>query len=669
MARRPFTAKDLATLDRLSDPRLSPDGRYVVYCLQVINFDAGKNRHELWLLDLKARVPSPRRLAISKDGATHARFAPDGKRIYFLSSRNKNIAQIFHTDLKGGKAKAATRSPVNVETFRLAPDGSHLVFSARVYPDCRSLEETGKRLDKLAAEKYKAVLYKRLFVRHWDEWMDGRVKHLFALALDKKGNPAGKSTALVHGFDGNIPPNPFGDETAFTIAPNGKSAVFTARVSGDNEPWNTVFNLWCVPLNGKIPPENFTPNSLGTIASPVFSPDGNKLAYLSMKRAGFEADKYWIMLRDMKTGNTREVASDWDRSPEQIVFTPDGKKLIAVAFDTGNRRLFSIDVMTGKVFPLTQEGHVGGFAMAENAIVYGHDSLTSPPALFIMTLDGKNITQLTAHNKKALAQIHFSPFEQFSFPGWNNETVCGYVIKPADFKVGRKYPVAFLIHGGPQSSFGNAFGYRWNPQVWAGAGYAVVMIDFHGSVGYDQAFTDAVSGHWGDRPLEDLQKGWAYALKKFSFLDAARAAAAGASFGGYMVNWMAGTWNKPWKCFVNHDGVFDLRSMYYSTEELWMQEWDFGGPAYDAPEKHEEFNPVRYVTKWTKPMLVIHGGKDFRVPLEQGIATFTALQRRGIPSQFLHLPEENHWVLKPQNLVQWFDAMLNWMNDWTRPSH
>jgi dipeptidyl aminopeptidase/acylaminoacyl peptidase len=289
--------------------------------------------------------------------------------------------------------------------------------------------------------------------------------------------------------------------------------------------------------------------------------------------------------------------------------------------------------------------------------------------LFRIGAGGSPPEPLTKHNAAALTELAFGDCEQFRFRGWNDDEVCGYVVKPAAFVAGRKYPVAFIVHGGPQSSMGNHFHYRWNPQIYAGAGYAVVFIDFHGSTGYGQAYTDAISGHWGDRPLEDLQKGWAHALAHYEFLDGTRAGALGASYGGYMMNWIAGHWARPasgpWRCLVNHDGVFDARMSYYGTDELWFDEWEHGRPHYQHAAAYEKFNPVNHVAAWQTPMLVIHGELDYRVPIEQGIATFTALQRRGIASQFLHFPDENHWVLKPQNSVQWHQTVLAWLDRWT----
>ena len=319
-----------------------------------------------------------------------------------------------------------------------------------------------------------------------------------------------------------------------------------------------------------------------------------------------------------------------------------------------------MDVASGAVKALTDQGSVGGFSVAAaggGLVVCALDTLGAPAQL----------VQLTRHNADALGRIAFGDYEPFVFPGANDEPVHGYVVKPAGFVAGQKYPVAFLIHGGPQGSMGNHFHYRWNPQTYAGAGFAVVCIDFHGSTGYGQRFTDAISGDWGGKPLEDLQRGWAFALAKYDFLDASRAAALGASYGGFMVNWIAGVWPEPWRCLVSHEGVFDCRMMAYSTEELWFDEWEHGGTPFVRPADFERFNPVNHVVDWRVPMLIVQGGKDFRIPTEQGLGAFTALQRRGVPSQFLYFGEENHWVLKPQNSLQWHTTVEAWLKRWTGP--
>lgn len=283
-----------------------------------------------------------------------------------------------------------------------------------------------------------------------------------------------------------------------------------------------------------------------------------------------------------------------------------------------------------------------------------------------MKRDGSDLRQITRINADRLAAARLGEAEQFTFRGWNDDTVYAWIVKPVDFDSAKTYPVAFLIHGGPQGSFGNDFHYRWNPQTYAGSGYAAVMIDFHGSTGYGQEFTDAIRGDWGGKPLEDLQKGLAAALERYAWMEGERICALGASYGGYMINWIAGNWPDRFRCLVNHDGVFDQRMMYYATEELWFPEWEHGGVYWRNPEGYEKHNPALHVDEWRTPMLVIHGSADFRVPLEQGIGAFTALQRQGIPSLFLHFPDENHWVLKPHNSIQWHETVLRWLNEWTK---
>jgi acylaminoacyl-peptidase len=337
--------------------------------------------------------------------------------------------------------------------------------------------------------------------------------------------------------------------------------------------------------------------------------------------------------------------------------------LYALAQDAGQRRLFAVDVKTGRVQALTGDGHVAAVDAARRAVVVARDSLDSPAQ--IAEIGSKHQEHALTHvGEDALSQTPMSSYEPFTFAGWNNETVQGYVVKPTDFQAGRKYPVAFLIHGGPHGSFGNAWSYRWNPQVWSGMGYAVVMIDFHGSTGFGEAFAKSIVGHWGDRPLVDLQNGWSFALSKYQFLDGQHACALGGSYGGYMVAWIAGNWPKPWKCLVDHDGVFDIRLMSYSTDIPGFQQAQNTAATWVDSAAVERFNPIDHVADWTVPILVVHGGRDDRVPLDQGMGAFEAAQLRHVPSQLLYFPDENHWVLKPQNSVQWYATVEAWMKRW-----
>ena len=658
-----FTAKDMASLDRLSDPRVSPDGRYVLYSVRSMDYPANKASMSLWIADLKAKI-APRRLKISDGGASSGRWSADGKAIYFTSSRAGGTEQVFRTDLAGESAVQVTSAPFDVLAYKVAPNDKTIVVAQAVFPDCADFACSEARLAAKTATKATGVVYDRLFVRHWDTWNDGTKNHLFAWSLDDKGVASGQPIDLMKGFDGDTPTKPYGGDEDFAITPDGKTVTFSAKVAGKDEPWTTNYDVWSVALDGSERPRNLTAVNKAWDAAPVFSPDGKWAAYRAMKRPGFEADRFGIIVRDMASGQERELAPAWDRSADAIAWSRDGKTIYATALDVGQGKLFAIDAKTGKVTPLTGEGHVSAFDVGPTGLVYASDSLKSPSELF--TLAGKGApVKVASVSGEALKDVAWGEPEQFSFKGWNDETVHGFVVKPANFDPAKKYPVAFLIHGGPQGSFSNSWSYRWNPQIYANAGYAVVMVDFHGSTGYGQAFTDAISQHWGDRPLEDLQKGWAFATQKYSFLDTDRACALGASYGGYMINWIAGNWNEPWKCLVDHDGVFDTRSMGYATEELWFTEWENGGTPWQPNTTYETFNPVNHVANWSKPQLVIQGQLDYRIPAEQGLSAFTALQRKGVPSKLLYFPNENHWVLKAQNSVQWHKEVLDWLDQWT----
>jgi dipeptidyl aminopeptidase/acylaminoacyl peptidase len=383
-----------------------------------------------------------------------------------------------------------------------------------------------------------------------------------------------------------------------------------------------------------------------------------------MKRPGFEADRFAIKVA--RNGVVREVAPGWDRSVSRLGVARDGRTLLATADDIGQHALFAIDAASGRASKLSGAGYVADYAPARDGVVATWHDLATPPDLYLLPRSGER-RRLTNVNETLLSTRPLGAFEQFSFKGWNDETVYGYAVKPFGFVEGGKYPIAFIVHGGPQVSFANQWNWRWNAQTFGGRGYGVVFIDFHGSPGYGQAFTDSISEHWGDRPFEDLQKGLAAALAKYPWLDGKRACSLGASYGGYMQNWIAGNWPDGFRCIVNHAGIFDTRSMYYTTEELWFTEWENGGPYYATPEIHERFNPANYVTKWKTPMLVTHGEHDFRVPYTQGIATFTALQRRGVESRFVVFPDENHWVLKPSNSMYWYGQVLTWLDAHTQP--
>ena len=661
-APRGFTVEDLVRLERVGSPALSPDATRVVYTVRSTNMEKNKGNTQLWMLDLRNAAAKPVRLTQGDASSTDPEWSAKGDAIYFLSARSGS-SQVYRMPAGGGDAVKVTDLPVDVDNFRLSPTGERIALSMGVYRDCADLACSKTRA--AAADKNKATgkVYDRLFVRHWDTWADGRNAVLYSAPLDGSGKVSAAPVSLSGSIDGDVPSKPFGDRDEYRFSPDGKSIVFGVRVAGKTEAWSTNFDLYTVPSSGGAP-RNLTLDNPAWDAKPTFSPDGKTLAYLAMKKPGFEADRFQLVFMDLATGKKRMVADKWDRSIADYKWTPDGTAILAAADDVGNHRLFSIDAASGKVTALSSNGYVSAFDVRGDTVVVAQANLSGPAQLYKARLgDSKTAAvQLTNLNAEALKDVKFGEYEQFSFKGAKGDTVYGYVMKPWNAVAGQKYPVAFLIHGGPQGSFGNSWSYRWNPQTYAGAGYATVFIDFHGSTGYGQAFTDSISGDWGGKPLEDLKKGLDAAVKKYPFLDRERSCALGASYGGYMVNWIAGNWSNGFKCLVNHDGVFDTRGMAYATEELWFTEWENGGTYYDKPAQYEKHNPVHHVKKWKTPMLVIQGDLDFRIPTSQALGTFSALQRQGVESKLIVFPDENHWVLKPANSVQWHQTVKGWLD-------
>jgi dipeptidyl aminopeptidase/acylaminoacyl peptidase len=666
-APHPFNVHDLVMMDRVGSPVLSPDGKTVAFTVRETDYAANKGVTGIWTVPLAGG--SPVRITDEAMSVSAPAWSADGKSLYFTAAKD-GVGQLWRVAAGGGTAAPATDFPLDVNGFKLSPDGEHVLVSIDVFPECSGeadvLACTRGKLDARDAEKASGVLYDKLFVRHWDTWSDGRRSQLFIADLDAAGKP-GKLHLLSRGIDGDIPSKPFGDASEYAFSADGKTVYFDVRIAGTSEPWSTNFDIYSVPVHGPYEARNLSAANPAWDGFPLPAADGRTLYYLAMKRPGFEADRFAIMALDLASGESREIAPDWDRSASPLAMSPDGKTLYTTTNDQGANALFAIDVASGKASKRVGEGTVTGFDVGAHGLVVAHQDWQHPTDLYRADANGGQRTQITRFNAERLADIEFGDGEFFTFRGAGGDTVQGYVVKPVGYEPGKKYPVAFLIHGGPQGSFNSDFHYRWNPETYAGQGFAAVTINFHGSTGYGQQFTDAISRDWGGAPLEDLKLGWAAALEKYAFLDADRACALGASYGGYMAYWIAGVWNEPWKCIVSHDGVFDTRMMGYATEELWFSEWENGGTPYDRPAAYEKFNPINHVGDWRVPMLVIHNALDFRIPIEQGLAAFTALQRRGIPSEFLTFPDENHWVLKPHNSVQWHETVNAWLKRWTAP--
>ena len=655
----PFTVHDMLAMDRLSDPRPSPDGRTIVFVSSVT--DLGANRRRTDLFTVPAQGGTLRRLTSHEAGDTHPRWAPDGRSIFFLSTRSGS-SQVWRIAADGGEAQPVTSEPLDVGSFALSPDGRLLAYSMEVFPDCDSVACTRQRLDEVAARKATGRLYESLFIRHWDTWSTGTRSHLFVRPV-----AGGEPVDVTRGMQADVPSKPFGGAEEYTFTADGRAVVFTARDAGREEAWSTDFDLFVAPADGSAARRNLTEANPAWDTLPVFSPDGRTLAWLAMERPGYESDRYRIVLRSWPDGAPRVLTQAWDRSPQDLAWTSDGRSLLATAHNLGHTSLFAIDAGSGRVRTLVEQGTAKAPAPSGDRVVLTLESHRAPAEIHSVRTDGSDLRTLTRVNAAKVAAARMGEPEQFRFQGAHGDTVHGWVVKPVDFDRGKRYPIAFLIHGGPQGSWTSEFHYRWNPQVYAGAGYGAVLIDFHGSTGYGQAFTDAIRGDWGGAPLEDLQKGLAAAIERYPWLDGQRACALGASYGGYMINWIAGQWPDRFRCLVSHDGNLDERMAYFDTEELWFPEWEHGGTPWESPEGYARHNPIEHVGRWKTPMLVIHGGQDFRVVDTQGMSTFTALQRRGIPSQFLHFPDENHWVLKPHNSILWHETVLGWLERWLRP--
>ncbi len=662
-ATRGLQPLDLATLDRYSSPTLSPDGRNLVLDKRVVDFEANKTSTSLWIENLLARDAAPPvRLTPDDWNVNSPAFSPDGLTVYFLSGQSGS-SQLYAIPAEGGEPRQLTDFALDVGGYQLSPDGERIAFNVEAFIGCGSdLVCSKDKLDAREESPETGMVFDRMFIRHWDAWSDGRLNRVFVAELPDGETPVTSATAIATDVIGDVPSKPFGDSSEYTWAPDGESLVLSAREANAGEPWSTNFDLYQVSADGSGTANNLTADNLAWDTGAVFSEDGNTLFYRAMQRPGFEAVRLRLMELNLLTGERRAIAPDWDRSAGSIAVSDDGETLYVTAQDTGEHALFAVHVDSGGVTQIIGDGSIGSVQLQNGTLAFTRDSLTSGAQVFVGGINGAPERAITPSASEMLPQVGFGEFEQFTFKGWNDATVHGYVVKPWNYEEGKQYPVAFLIHGGPQGSFGNGWSYRWNPQTYAGQGYAVVMIDFHGSVGYGQAFTDAISQHWGDRPLEDLQKGWKAAQNKYAFLDGDNACALGASYGGYMVNWIAGNWNQPWQCLVNHNGVFDTRMMGYVTEELWFTEWEHGGTPWEVPENYEAFNPSNHVADWRVPMLVIHSQRVFRIPLSQGITAFTALQRQGIESKFLYFPDENHWVLQPHNSVQWHQTVNGWLD-------
>ncbi|MBL8692655.1 MAG: S9 family peptidase [Planctomycetes bacterium] len=662
-----FSIEDMLAMQRISDPQPSPDGKWILATVRTTDVAANRGRNDVWLF--ASDGSSARPLTTHPESDSSARWLPDGKSLLFLSTRSGS-QQIWKLSLEGGEPTQVTKLPLDVDNLVVFPDGKRVACSMEVLVTANEkgsmvLDITAKHLADKDANKVKAMAFDSLPFRHWDTWEDGLRSHVFVMPLE-----GGEPHDLLGSRDADAPTKPFGGSEEIAVSPDGNTVVLASKIRPGREAmWSTDVDLWAIAVDGHGRPAGalgcMTADNRALDSVPAFSPDGKKLAWLAMARPGFEADRQRIVVVDRATGEKRVLTEEWDRSAQSIEWSPDGRTIYTTADHLGNKGLFAVDVASGKVTPLVEKGSCDAPRAVGDRVFFLHDTLHRPAELMSIRNDGSDLMQVSHLNDARCAAIEWSPYEQFTFQGAHGDTVYGYAMKPSGFAEGSKYPVAMLVHGGPQGSFGDHFHYRWNPMAYAGRGYGVVFIDFHGSTGYGQKFTDAIRGDWGGAPYEDLMKGLDAALAKFPWMNGDRCAALGASYGGYMMNWINGQTDR-FKCIVTHASNLDERMAYFDTEELWFPEWEHGGLPWENPEGYTKHNPIDFVKNWKTPTLVIHGARDYRVVDTQGMSVFTALQRKGIPSRMVYFPDENHWILKPQNSQRWHAEVLSWLDRWTQ---
>jgi dipeptidyl aminopeptidase/acylaminoacyl peptidase len=652
-AKHPLTFDDLIKLHRISAPEVSPDGKWVAYAVSTPDMEANRGVSNVWLIP----AAGGETIQITQSGRDSSPlWSPDGKTLGFLSSRDGN-SQVYLLSMDGGEAKKLTQLSTGADSFKWSPDGKNIAFNSAVYIDCKDDTCNSKRDEEKEKSKVKARIYDHLLFRHWDHWSDGKRSHLFVMAAD--GSTPARDLNPTADYD--IPPEERSGPGDVNFSPDGKEICYTA-VTDKVEAISTNADLFILPVAGGEA-KRITKNQ-GFDGNPVYSSDGRYIAYHAQLTPIYEADRWQIMLYDRKTEQTQNISATFDRSAANLAWSPDSKTLYFTAENETLQPIYSMEPRAGAVPKKLLDGFNGAFSFSSDGkvLVSERTSLTMPGELFVAAGDGTGLKQLTHANDSLLANLEMNAPETFWFEGAEGTKVQAMLIKPADFVAAKKYPTLVLLHGGPQTMWSNAWGYRWNPQVFSGAGYVTLMINRRGSTGYGQKFTDEITNDWGGRAYLDVMKGIDASIVKFPFIDKSKLAAAGGSYGGYLADWLA-THTDRFKAIVSHAGVYDKFSMY-ATEELWFEDHDMLGTPWTAVENYKKWSPSTYageLGKYKTPTLVIAGERDYRVPYTQSLELFSALQRQGVTSKLVIFPDEGHWVLKPQNSQLWYKTFLDWL--------
>ncbi len=735
-AKHPFTFEDMMKLKRVGEPEISPDGKWVIFSVVDVDLEANTKTPHIWIVPLvaepesgsreKSGVPhvspnlrdkgSKERVLISDQDGDRPRWAPDGKRFAFTSTKEGG-SQVWIAEFDGAAgAVTATHKLTDIVTEASgelwSPDGKNMLFTSDVNPNCTFDDRGEANCNKLTLDaaqngKVKAQIFDHLLYRHWNAYKEGKRTHIFVVEVPR-GNADVTVVTHVLSLPRDLTPGDYdapvfslGGQDNYAFSPDGQEVCYTSN--HDKNPADSTNNdLWIVPVSGG-PAKNITADNPASDSTPLYSPDGRYIAYRAQQRPGYESDRFRLMLYDRKTGEKKKFTPDYrDTWIGTYVWSPDSRKIYFVDTDDeaqkqGQNVIWSTELASDQIKVVNSDtGRPTGITMqVDERITRGYDddltfsvegkvllftrmSIASPTEIYKIVLPKKidpydlpKGEQLTRLNDAVLSQVAMSQLDSFWFTGAHGDKVQGFLVKPPNFDATKKYPVKFLIHGGPQGAWGDDWSYRWNAELFAAptsstsSGYVVIMINFHGSTGYGQKFIDAINGDWGGAPFEDLMKGLDYAEKTYPFIDKNRECALGASYGGYMINWILGHTDR-FKCLVSHDGMFNAESAWGTTEELWFNDWEFKGTPYDNRASYEKWSPHQYAKNFKTPTLVIHGQRDYRLDVSEGLQLFTTLQMEGVPSKMLYFPDEGHWVGKPQNSQLWYKTVNDWVDQWTK---
>jgi dipeptidyl aminopeptidase/acylaminoacyl peptidase len=651
-AARAMTVEDLLTAVRVSDPQLSPDGKTVVFVRTTTDLATGKRNQDIWSVAADG-ASKPKELIGGDKAENTPRFTSDGKSIVFISSRD-GAPQVYMAHADGGGVKKVTDLATGVQPpLEVSPDGSHVAFVSDVYPECADEACNKKKNEEAEKSPVKVHRITRLLYRHWDEWRAGVRHHVFVAPLGD-----GKPIDVTPG-DFDSPPTQQ-EDSAIAFSPDGREIAFVSNREGnDREAWTTNNDVWTVAITGGEA-KRVTNNPAADV-QPVFSRDGKTIFVRAQRRAGFESDRWYLDAIDRASGSRRTVFESPDIAAADLVLSPDGSSLWFTAGQDGRENLFMVPVSGGAPKRVVQGGSVSAPRVGAGFVVYSKSSLVAPAELFRASLDGSGEQPLTDENRSWRKDVALSEPKTLTVTGAAGAKVQYWLITPPDFDASRKYPVVFLIHGGPQGAWEDAWSYRWNPSLWAAQGWIVAAPNPRGSTGFGQKFVDEISGDWAGKVMTDLDAVF-NAVASLPYVDASRQGIAGASYGGYAVNWIVGHSTR-FKAAVTHDGVFNIESMANATEELWFPDWEFGGPPWDPKVRaqYAKSSPHLFAQNIRTPTLIITNELDFRVPVDQGMQMFTVLRRHGVPSEMLIFPDEGHWVLKPLNSRAWHEAVFGWM--------